>query len=250
MDESGDDTGERLQPVDLRKVALLTGTLGAAFSVLFLASMWVIGETPGPGATDQALVDFYASEDKRRVTLVGLYLLPLAAVAFLWFISLLREWVSASSRRQDRMLGNVQLISGIGFITLVFAAAAASTVMAVAVELTDAPIDPTEARQFPIYGDALLLIFAMRMAAIFVVSTTNVGRIAGVFPLWFVVASFAVAAVLFLSASLAYWLVLVFPIWVLALAALILFKAQQVQQKLRAPPRAGGGSVLRREVSG
>jgi hypothetical protein len=178
--------------------------------------------------------------------LVGLYVLPFAAVAFLWFIALLREWVLASSRRVNRLLSNVQSVSGIAFITLAFAAAAASTVTAAAVEFTDAPLDPGEARQFPIYGDVLLFIFGMRMAAVFVMATTNLGRSADVFPRWFVVASIAVALFLFLSASLSLWLVLVFPLWMLALGGLLFFKARQIPKGLVVPPVSGAGTPLPR----
>jgi hypothetical protein len=231
-----DAAGDRQGQLGLRTVAQLTGVLGALFAVLFLISLWVIATSPGPKASDQELVDFYASDETRRVVLVGLYLLPFAAVAFLWFLSLLREWVLVSSRGVNRLLSNVQLGSGVAFITLAFAAAAASTVVAAGVEFAEAPIDPGDARQFTLYGDVLLFIFAMRMAAIFMMTTTSIGRHAGVFPRWFTLTSYALAAFLFLSATLNFWLVLVFPLWVLALGGLILFKARQIPRDLMAVP--------------
>jgi hypothetical protein len=251
MDEPEDDVtapadtlDERQRQIALRKVAQLTGALAVAFAILFLISVWVIATSPGPKSTDQELVEFYESDDKRRVVLVGLYVLPFAAVAFLWFLAVLREWVLASARRVNRLLSTVQLVSGVAFITLAFAAAAASTVTAAAVEFTDAPIDPGEARQFPIYGDVILFIFAMRMAAIFVTTTTNIVRHSGAFPRWFVIVSYAVAAFLFLSASLNPWLVLVFPLWMLILGGLIFFKARSIPKDLLAPPVTRGSPPL------
>ncbi len=226
----------------MRKAAHFTAALGAVFAILFLASMWVIAENPGPGATDEEIVDFYESDERRRTVLVGLYLLPLSAVSFLWFISTLREWDSASARRYNRLLGNVQLVSGIGFVTLSFAAAGASTVIAASVEFEDAPIDPEVARQFPIYGDVLLFVFAMRMAAIFVMSTTNIGRAAGVYPTWFVIVSVAVAAGLFLSATLSIWIVVIFPLWVLVLSGILFVKARPIPEEVRLPPNPGHNS--------
>ena len=41
------------------------------------------------------------------------------------------------------------------------------------------------------------------------------------FPRWFVFASYGVAAALFLVATLNVWLVVVFPLWVLALNGII-----------------------------
>ena len=126
------------------------------------------------------------------------------------------------------MLSNVQLLSGIGFITLSLVSAAASTVSAFAVEFAGVPLEPSVARQFPLYGAALLYVFGMRMAAIFVTSTIGIVRITGIFPMWFVVTSYVVAAVLFLAATLNVWLVLVFPAWVLLLSVIIAVRAHAI----------------------
>jgi hypothetical protein len=238
--------GERQRLLAMRKVGQLTGLLAAVFAVLFVLSLVVIARSPGPKATDQELIDFYESDDKRRFVLVALYVLPFAAVAFLWFLAILREWVYASSRRANRLLSNVQMVSGVSFITLTFAAAAASTALAASVEFTDTPIDPSDARQFPIFGDVMLFIFGMRMAAIFVTSTTNIVRPSGYFPRWFVFFSYAVAAFLFLSASLNLWLVLAFPIWMLIFGGLIVFKARAIPTDPEAVSEAAARSLLNR----
>ena len=91
------------------------------------------------------------------MVLLGIYLMPFAAIAFLWFAVALRVWVAQTSTRpQDALLSNVQLVSAILFVALFLSSAAASTVLAVTVELADAPIEPTTARQFPQFGTALL----------------------------------------------------------------------------------------------
>ncbi len=71
--------------------ARLTSVLGIAFAVLFLGGLAMLAGTPGPRSTNQELVTFYASGAQRRLVLSGLYVLPLAAVAFLWFIAALRQ---------------------------------------------------------------------------------------------------------------------------------------------------------------
>lgn len=209
----------------LEKAARSTAGLGAAFAVLFVASMVTVSRTPGARASDAAIAAFYTSEsDRRPLVLAGLYLLPLAAVAFLWFVAILRDWESGSVQRLNRVFSNVQLLSGIGFITLSLAAAAASTVAAFSTEFGGAPLEPAVARQFPLFGSALLYVFAMRMAAIFVTSTTGIVRATGMFPSWFVGVSYVVATVLFLAATVNVWLVLVFPAWVLLLSGMIVFR--------------------------
>lgn len=212
---------------ELRRAAALTGAVGAVFSVLFLISLWLLRSAPRPREGDQVFVDFYSSDERRKLVLVGLYLLPFSAVAFIWFIAALRQWVARSTRRGSQLFGTVQLLAGVSFIILTLAAAAASVLPAVLYELTDTPPEPTLSRQFPLYGEALLLVFGIRMAAIFVMSTATLTRHTGVMPRWFHILSIIIAIVLFLSYSLSFLLIVVFPIWVLAFGLLIIVHARR-----------------------
>jgi hypothetical protein len=214
-----------------RHATRLTSVLGIAFAVLFLTALALLARTPGEHASDADLVTFYESGNQRWILVSGLYVLPLAAVAFLWFIAALRQWVELSSRTIDRLLATVQLLSGVGFITLAFAAAGAATIVASSVELANLPVDPTIARQFPLFSRTLLIIFGMRMAAIFVTTTAKLGHEAQLLPRWFVFGSYGVAAALFLVATLNVWLVVVFPLWVLVLCGLIWFHAWNSAQE-------------------
>jgi len=141
-----------------------------------------------------------------------------------------------SSRKIDNLLATVQMLSGVGFITLAFAAAGAATIVASSVELANLPVDPGVARQVPLYSRTLLIIFGMRMAAIFVTTTAKLGHEAQLFPRWFVFGSYGVAAALFLVATLNVWLVVVFPLWVLALNGVIWFHTRNVAQESTASP--------------
>ena len=126
-----------------RRATRLTSALGIAFAVLFLAGLALLARTPGLHAGDDDLATFYASGGRRWIVLSGLYVLPLAAVAFLWFVAALRQWVEMSSRTIDHLLSTVQMLSGVAFITLAFAAAGAITIVANSVELANLPVDPT-----------------------------------------------------------------------------------------------------------
>jgi hypothetical protein len=230
VDGNGDaaSTGAPDEAAHFRRITLGTAAAGAAFVVLFVVSVSILAQAPGPRASDEAIVQYYSGADRRWLSIVGLYLLPLAAVAFLWFIAALREWVSGSSRRLNQVLSNVQLLSGIAFIALSLTASAATVVGAFEVEFGHGVLDPAAARQFPLFGSALFYVFAMRMAAIFVTSTTGIVRGSGIFPRWFQVVSYVVAACLFLVPSRGLWLTFVFPAWVLLLSALIVFRRKSI----------------------
>jgi hypothetical protein len=218
---TSDSDTEQARHEALQKAARLTSLLGVAFAVSFLVGLALLARTPRAHVSDEELVAFYTSGEQRWLLIGGIYVLPLAAVAFLWFIAALRQWEIGNSRTLDQLLSTVQMLSGVGFITLAFAAAGAATIVASSVDLAKLPVDPAVARQFPLYSQTLLIIFGMRMAAIFVMTTAKLGHGAKLVPGWFQYVSYAVAAALFLVSTLNALLVVVFPLWILALCGII-----------------------------
>jgi hypothetical protein len=212
----------------LRRAAYLSAGVGIVYSVLFLLSYFLVSGQPGPRASDAELIAFYQSDAPRRLILVGLYLMPFAGIAFVWFIVALRMWIVGTSRTENILLSNIQLVSGILFVALFFAGAAASAASAASSEFASAPLDAALARQLPQLSNTLIFVFAMRMAAMFVFATSNIGRTTGVLPGWFVLLGFLVGAFLLLSATFVQLLVLVFPVWTLVLAILLLLRARHI----------------------
>jgi hypothetical protein len=216
----------------LRRAATITVAVGAAHAVLFLVAYLLMSGVPGPRASNAEIAEFYGSGGSRRVVLVGLYLMPLAAIAFVWFIVALRMWIETSARRRDALLSNIQLASGILYVALFCAASAAWSVLAASIEFADAETDPVVARQFPQYGTSLLLVFAFRMAAMFVFTTSSILRASGVLPRWLAWSGYAVGLFLLLSASFEGWFALVFPAWLLVLSAVLMLRARQIPPEL------------------
>jgi hypothetical protein len=95
---------------------------------------------------------------------------------------------------------------------LLFTALAASSVLAASVEFADGEVDPVAARQFPQYVDTLLFVFTFRMAAMFVFTTSTIGRTSRILPRPFVWSGYAVGLFLLLSAGFEAWFALVFPV--------------------------------------
>ena len=224
----------------LRQAAYLTAGLGMVHAALFLVSFWIVRSIPKPSAPDAELIAFYGGGDRRRVLAVGLYLMPFAAIAFVWFIIALRMWVGAYGRPEHALFSNVQLVSGIIFIALVLEAAAAYSIDAAVVEFSHGPLNPALARQFPQLGRVLLLVLAMRMAAMFVIATSSIGRHARVLPAWFIWLGYVVGAFLLLAATLSAVLILVFPVWVLILCVLLLVRARHIPRDATLPRGAIG----------
>lgn len=245
MDEHEQIADAEEQPQrSLRNAGFLTAGVGAAHAILFLLSFYLLTDVPRATASDAEIIRYYGSDDSRRLVLVGLYVMPFAGIAFIWFAVALRMWISGSARRINVLLSNVQLVSGVLFVALFFSGAAAIAVTATAVEFSHAEIDPILAREFPQYGASLLIVFGMRMAAMFVFATANIGRHAKILPRWFVILSFLVGAFLLLSATLSRLLVLVFPIWVLLLSVILFDRARRIPADAVVPQTGSLGKTL------
>jgi hypothetical protein len=75
-------------------------------------------------------------------------------------------------------------------------------------------------------------VFAFRMAAMFVFTTSTIGRSSGVLPRWFAWSGYAVGPFVLLSASFEEWFALVFPIWMLVLSAILMPRARRIPPEL------------------
>ena len=228
------DAAEQGRPV--RRVATLTACVGGIHALLFLLSYWLVSDVPGAKASDAEITEFYESGERWRIILAGLYVGPFAGMAFIWFLVALRMWVDNSTRRVNVLFSNIQLVAGIVYVALLFAGLAASSVVAASVEFADAEINPVAARHFPQYGDTMLFVFSFRMAAMFVFTTSAIGRTAGILPRPFVWSGYAVGLFLLLSAGFEAWFALVFPLWLLALSGILLVRARRIPPELRLPP--------------
>lgn len=241
-DAGEDDEDERGR--SLRRAAMLTAGLGAGHAILFILALMLLTDAPGPTATDAELVDYYSSEGSRRVTLAGLYVMPFAGIAFIWFIVALRLWISGSGRPENVLLSQVQLVSGILYTGLFLVSAGASAAIAAATEFTQADVDPDFARNFNQYGDTVLFVFAMRMAAMFVFTTSTMARHATILPRWFVFVGYGVGLFLLLSASFYRALALVFPVWLLCLTGLLVLRAREIPKDRRLLVQSGGAGIV------
>jgi len=203
---------------------------GALHALLFLFSYAVLTSTPGPAAPDEEVVAFYGSPGRNRLILVGLYVMPFAGITFLWFASALRACIPRETRLEHEFASGLHVVSAILYVALFFAAAAASSVLAVGVQLSKSPLDPMLARQFPQYGQTLMLVFAMRMAAMFVLTSSGLARRGGLLPRWAELAGMAAGVFLLLNVKFDRTLALVFPIWLVFLCAVIRVRGGRARQ--------------------
>ena len=188
---------------------------GIIFSVLMITALVLLrlSSPPRPGAGG----DWLSDPGKRAAVAVALNLVPFAGIAFLWFIGVVRSRVG---EREDRFFATVFLGSGLLFVAMLFVAAAVSGGL-IAGASSGLPDSGTLALARNITS-SLLNVYAMRMAAVFTLSTVTIARRTQIVSRWLTVAGLAAALVLLIGIGISPWVELVFPAWILALSLDIL----------------------------
>ncbi|MDN5764643.1 MAG: hypothetical protein L0H96_02440 [Humibacillus sp.] len=187
---------------------------GIAFA-LILATVIVLLRWSGP-ASDGGGTAWLTDAQRRSTVSTALNLVPFAGIAFLWFIGVVRSRLGA---REDKLFATVFLGSGLLFVALLFAGAAAIHT-ALTLETSGGSADTVRLAQT--LSSVLLGTFGARMAAVFVLSVTTLGLRTRIVPRWLVALGYVAAAALFLSPPISGWSQLVFPAWVLTLSVQIL----------------------------
>jgi hypothetical protein len=72
---------------------------------------------------------------------------------------------------------------------------------------------------------AISKTYALRMAAVFMISLATIWLKTGLMPRWLVGVTYVVAVGLLLASDISMWLTLAFPIWVLVVSILLLVRA-------------------------
>lgn len=189
---------------------------GMLFSMLLLTSFWLL-RTSVP--SDPLEPGAWLETDSGRVGL-ALNLVPFAGIAFLWFIGVLRDRLGAL---EDRFFATVFLGSGLLFLGMLFVAAAliGGILMAFAGQAEQPSASPAfRLVRAATYG--IVNIYMIKMAGVFMISTSTVAIYTAIAPRWMAVLGYALATLLLFGSYYVGWSFVVFPLWVFVLSAYIL----------------------------
>ena len=196
------------------------GVAGLVFSALFVVAVLALRVRPASGSSAQEIADFYLKQQEGRVALIGLYVVPFAGIAFLWFVAAIRSHLGA---QEDRFFATAMLGSGILFIAMLFAGSAAAGALIAGVKFLDQPAPSADtvvlARAI---GFAFLFVFGVRVAAVFMLVASTIGLRTGFLPRWLVGAGYVCGLVFLLTVAYVEMLALLFPAWVAAVSVVIL----------------------------
>ena len=106
-----------------------------------MVALVLVYTTPTLSASDADITAFYNSSSTALVT-VGIYLIPLAGIAFLWHAHTTRLLIKSRTPSPSAIPYGLQLVSGILFVVLLFAGTASAGSVALLKDLTNAPRCP------------------------------------------------------------------------------------------------------------
>ena len=187
---------------------------GVLFALLFGSALVLIrmalpeGEQPG--------AQWLSSGSTNLKT--AAIIMPFAGIAFLWFMGVVRDGLG---RYEDKFFSTVFLGSGLLFLAMMFIAAGVGAGLERSHTAGDADVAS--------FGEMVLLAisktYALRMAAVFMISLATIWLKTGLMPRWLVVVTYLAALGLLIASDITMWLTLAFPVWVLMVSLLLLIRA-------------------------
>ncbi len=191
---------------------------GVLFALLFGAALVLIRLALPDG---EALGSQWVTGAAHQLR-IAVVLMPFSGIAFLWFLGVVRDGLG---RLEDRFFATVFLGSGLLFLAMIFASTAVGAGLLATREFTESG-GRTEVAAF---GHALLMslsnTYALRMAAVFMMSLATIWLRTRLMPTWLVIVTYAVALCVLVASDVSRWMTIAFPVWVLIVSMLMLVRS-------------------------
>jgi hypothetical protein len=214
--------GPSLRQLTTPRAAAVAGIL---FAFLFGATIILVRVKMPEGVGDSA--EWLDSQGNS--ILAATKLMPFAGVTFLWFIGVVRDNLG---RYEDRFFASVFIGSGLLFLAMMFV----STAVAAGLLASSSGVtDPAAHAELASFGTAMVAstckTYAVRMAAVFMMSLAAIWLKTGLMPRWLVGVTYLVAVGLLIAGDVSMWLTLAFPAWVLVVSVLILLRSGFIEEQ-------------------
>jgi hypothetical protein len=207
-----------MQPLtDLRlKTPRAAAVAGILFGVLLITGNVLIRLSIPPDPADGGVW----MEDQANTVALALSLVPIAGIAFLWFIGVIRDRMG---QLEDRFFSSVFFGSGLLYLGMTFVSAAMAGGL-----LTSYSLDPDTLITSGVYtyNRAVIYritnVYAIRMSGVFMISLATISVRTRIMPRGLAFLTYALALFLLVSIGLSLWVTLIFPGWVLMVSVCIL----------------------------
>ena len=189
---------------------------GILFSILLITSVLLLRRSVPANPLEAGAW----LQTRSSIVVLALNLVPLAGIAFLWFIGVLRDRLG---EREDRFFATVFLGSGLLFLAMLFvsAAVAGGIIITYAAEPTRLLGSPTFTLARAITYE-IMNVYAIKMAGVFMIVTSTLALRTGFIARWIAFIGYGLALLLLLSSRQFEGILLIFPLWVLLISLYIL----------------------------
>jgi hypothetical protein len=189
---------------------------GILFAVLLITAYVLIRVSIPPDPADGGAW----LEEQAQTVALALSLVPIAGIAFLWFIGVLRDRMG---QLEDRFFSSVFLGSGLLYLAMTFVSAALAGGL-----LASYALEPDALISSGLYTFSRAVVwrisnvYAIRMAGVFMISLGTISVRTRIMHRGLAFLTYALALVLLLSIDQNLWVTLLFPGWVLIVSVYIL----------------------------
>ena len=160
-----DELRQNIRSVESAAVA------GVAYSVLAVAALLLLRTFPNSFGDIEGLESWFADTQNQLGLIVGMNLAAISAIAFLWFVAVIRRRMG---EKEDRFIATVFLGSGILYIGIWLVAAASLASFAFAFQRFEtASIDSDTATFVVGFAEGLALVVAPRLQGAFILATST-----------------------------------------------------------------------------
>jgi hypothetical protein len=209
-------TSKQLRILSTPRAAAVAGVL---FALLFGTALVLI-RTALPDHPEIGTPWVDGAKAKVRIAAI---LMPFSGITFLWFIGVVRD---GFGRFEDKFFASVFIGSGLLFLGMTFVASAVGVALSSSRGLGTDPAAHADVVAFgQILMTTLTKTYALRMAAVFMMSLATIWLKTGLMPRWLVFTTYAASVALLISADVSMWITLAFPAWVLVVSLLVLNRA-------------------------
>jgi hypothetical protein len=223
---AGELQRDRADVSPIRMYARMVGGSGILFAVLFTVTLLLVHRAPALGVPDSSYTHFYTGGDHGALVTFGLYVVPFAGIAFLWYLTTLRLLIQALHGSPPPIPLGLHLAAGVLFVCMLFGAAAPVGAVAMLVKFTQAPLpSPDVARALSVVGYVLLFVYGIRAAGMFMITTTSLVKVR--LPRWLAALSYLAAAFLMVSTTFHPFLALIFPAWVVIVGVALIWGTER-----------------------
>jgi hypothetical protein len=196
------------------KAAAIAGIL---FSLLLILVFWLLRSSV---PDDPQEPGSWLNSQSSRVAL-AVNLVPFAGIAFLWFIGVLRDRLG---EHEDKFFATVFFGSGLLFLGMLFAAAAAAGALIISFEAAPAQLINSATFHFArATAYSMMNVYAVKMAGVFMVTTSTIAIYTGFAPRWLAILGYILSLLLLFGSYYLSWSFVVFPIWVFVMSVYIFF---------------------------